>query len=427
MKQEQGFSTSVPLGGSSRRLGVLTVGLGAVATTFVAGVELIRRHGKHPVGSLSQLGALESATGERVRIADAVSLAPLDGLVFGAWDVLAGNAHERARQVNVLSREDIDSVAEPLSAIQPMPGVFLPEHMPTLEANRVKSAKSKRDLVDALREDIRAFRRSNALDDVVAVYCASTEFEVEPSPSHRSYEAFLQGLEKGDPSITASMMYACACIEERVGFANGAPNSAVAIPALRERARELGVPISGSDFKTGQTMMKTAIAPALQQRALGVNGWFSTNILGNRDGHVLDQPAAFRAKERSKAGVLESILEDRGEGLYADLFHKVRIEYYPPRGDAKEGWDNIDLFGWLGYPMQIKINFLCRDSILAAPIVLDLALFTDVAARAGWGGVQEWLGFYFKAPETEEGTRALHDLFAQRRKLDRSLARLALI
>jgi len=406
-------------------LAVLLPGLGAVATTAIAGVMLARRGLAEPIGSLTQMGTIRlgpRTEGRSPRIADFVPLAKMSDLVFGGWDIFRDDAYESALQADVLAREHLDLVEHELRSIRPMPAVFDPAYVRRLHGTHVKRAPTKADLVEQVREDIRRHMRQNDCQRAVAVWCASTEVYLEPTEVHRSVEAFERGLLKNDASIASSQIYAWACIKEGVPFANGAPNLTVDFPAAWELARKHEVPIAGKDFKTGQTLMKTVIAPALKARMLGVRGWFSTNILGNRDGEVLDDPGSFKSKEVSKLGALETIFRpDLHPALYRDLFHKVRIEYYPPRGDAKEGWDNIDLFGWLGYPMQMKIDFLCRDSILAAPIVLDLALFLDFAKRAGLYGIQEWLSFYFKCPMTAPGLDPEHDLFVQLKKLKNTL------
>ncbi|MFO0618878.1 MAG: inositol-3-phosphate synthase [Polyangiaceae bacterium] len=414
-----------PISPHQGKLALLLPGLGAVATTFIAGCLLARKGLATPVGSMTQLGTIRlgKRTDNRVpRIKDFISLAPLEDLVFGAWDIFPDTALESARNAGVLEERHLAPIAEELDAIRPMKGVFYPEYVKRLHGTHIKSEPSKAAMVKALREEIRSFIRSSGASRAVAVWCASTEVYIEPGPAHQSVKAFEKALEANDPSISASQIYAWAFLKERIPFANGAPNLTVDFPAAWELARENRVPIAGKDFKTGQTMMKTVIAPMLKSRSLGLSGWFSTNILGNRDGEVLDDPDSFRSKEVSKLGVLETILAPKlAPELYGDIHHKVRIEYYKPRGDAKEGWDNIDFFGWLGYPMQIKIDFLCRDSILAAPIVLDLALFLDFAARAGLKGTQEWLSFYWKSPMTAPGLYPEHDLFIQSKKLKNTL------
>ncbi|AKT44212.1 inositol-3-phosphate synthase [Chondromyces crocatus] len=409
----------------SGKLAVLLPGLGAVATTFIAGVLLARRGLGSPIGSLTQMGTLRlgGPNGERSSLVrDAVPLATMDDLVFGAWDIFPEDALDVARHAEVLESRHLDPIAEELREIQPMKGAFYARYVRRLNGTHVKEASSKAEMVEHLREDIRSFIRRHGAARAVAIWCGSTEVFLPPSAVHQSIEAFEAGLASDDPGISSSQLYAWACIKERVPFANGAPNLTVDFPAAWLLAKEMRVPLAGKDFKTGQTLLKTILAPGIKARSLGVHGWFSTNILGNRDGEVLDDPDNFKTKEASKLGVLEEILQPQQHPeLYGDLYHKVRIEYYPPRGDAKEGWDNLDIFGWLGYPMQIKVNFLCRDSILAAPIVLDLALLLDLAARAGLHGTQEWLGFYFKSPMPTPESRPEHDLFIQSMKLKNTL------
>jgi len=407
------------------RLGVLTPGLGAVATTFMAGVESVRRGLSLPVGSLTQMATIRlgKRTDNRAPlIKEFVPLAGLDDLVFGAWDPIPDDALTAARKAGVLEEKDIAPLADFLAAIKPMPAVFDNKYITRITGSNVKKGKTKRDLAEQLRQDIREFKARHKLDRLVMVWCASTEIYIKPGPQHATLEQFEKAMERNDDAIAPSMLYAYAAIMEGVPFANGAPNLAVDTPALMQLAHDRGVPISGKDFKTGQTWMKTVIAPGLKARMLGLLGWYSTNILGNRDGEVLDDPASFKTKEESKLSVLHSILQpEQYPALYKDFTHVVRINYYPPRGDNKEGWDNIDIVGWMGYPMQIKINFLCRDSILAAPIVLDLALFMDFAQRAGMKGVQEWLSFYFKSPMAAPGLHPEHDLFIQQTKLKNTL------
>jgi myo-inositol-1-phosphate synthase len=396
-----------------------------VATTFIAGCLLARRGLGKPIGSLTQLATVrlgKRTEGRTPRIQDLVPLAQLDQLEFGAWDIFPDDAFEAASHAKVLEASHLAPIADELRAIRPMPGVFYPEYVKRLSGTHVKAGKTKADMVEAVRDDIRRFVRDRGCARAVAVWCASTEVYVEPTDVHQSIAAFEQGLLRNDPAITNSMIYAWACLKERVPFANGAPNLAVDFPAALELAQQTGTPIAGKDFKTGQTLLKTVLAPAFKARMLGVEGWFSTNILGNRDGEVLDDPGSFKSKEVSKLGSLEYIFQPEVyPDLYGKLFHAVRINYYPPRGDAKEGWDNIDIFGWLGYPMQIKVDFLCRDSILAAPIVLDLALLMDLAARAGFRGIQEWLSFYWKSPMVAPGLYPEHDLFIQLMKLKNTL------
>jgi myo-inositol-1-phosphate synthase len=410
---------------ASGKLGVLLPGLGAVSTTMIAGVLLARKGLGEPVGSLTQLGTIrlgKRTDSQAPLIRDFLGLAKLDDLAFGAWDIFPDNAYESAVHADVLTAKHLDLVKGELEAIKPMPGVFYPEYVRRLNGTHVKKGATKAEMVAQLRDDIRTFKRDNGCDRAVAVWCGSTEVWVSANGCHHTVATFEKALEHNDPTISNSQLYAWACLNEDVPFANGAPNMAVDFPAAWELAKRKRIPIAGKDFKTGQTLMKTVVAPALKARMLGVRGWFSTNILGNRDGEVLDDPGSFKSKETTKLGVLDYILQpDTYRSLYGDLFHKVRIEYYPPRGDAKEGWDNIDLFGWLGYPMQMKIDFLCRDSILAAPIVLDLALLLDFAHRAGWSGVQEWLSFYFKCPMTAPELYPEHDLFIQLMKLKNTM------
>ena len=407
------------------KLGVLLPGLGAVATTFIAGVEATRRGVGRPIGSLTQMGTIRlgKRTDKRMPlIKDFVPLADLNDLVFGAWDPIPDDALKSAQTCGVLKESDLREVGDFLSTIKPMPAVFSTDYVKKLEGTNVKKGKNKLDLAEQLRADIRRFKEENGCDRLVMVWCASTEIFLSPGPVHQTLEAFEKGMENDDPGIAPSMIYAYASIMEGVPFANGAPNLTADIPALWELAGEKRVPIGGKDFKTGQTLMKTILAPGFKARMLGLSGWFSTNILGNRDGEVLDDPESFKTKEESKLGVLEHILQpDLYPELYGDMYHKVRINYYPPRGDNKEGWDNIDLIGWLGYPMQIKIDFLCRDSILAAPIVLDLALFFDLAQRTGMSGIQEWLSFYFKSPMAAPNLYPEHDIFIQLTKLKNTL------
>jgi myo-inositol-1-phosphate synthase len=395
------------------KLGILLPGMGAVATTFIAGVEAVRRGFARPIGSLTQMGTIRlgKRTDNRVpMISDFVPLADLEQIEFAGWDVFEDNCYEAAIKAGVLDKELLDQVKDRLEAIKPMPAVFDSRYVKKLNGPNIKKGANWWELAEQLKEDIRRFKKEKNLDRLVMVWCGSTEVYMEPKPVHQSIKAFEEGLKKNDPDISPSMVYAYAAISEKIPYANGAPNLTGDTPALMELARELRVPICGKDFKTGQTLMKTILAPGFKARMLGLNGWFSTNILGNRDGEVLDDPESFKTKEVSKLGVLESILQP-----------KIRINYYPPRGDNKEGWDNIDIFGWLGYPMQIKVDFLCRDSILAAPIVLDLALFLDFAGRAGMSGIQEWLSFYFKSPQAAPGLYPEHDLFIQLMKLKNNL------
>jgi myo-inositol-1-phosphate synthase len=407
------------------KLAVLLPGLGAVATTMIAGVSLIRRGQGNAVGSLTQLGTIRlgKRTEHRVpKISEFAPLAKLDQIEFGGWDLFPDDAYEAAKHAGVLKDKDLEAAKADLQAVKPMPAVFYPEYVRKLHGTHLKKGKSKADMVEQLRADIRGFIKDRGCSRAVAVWCGSTEVYTQPQAVHETIRSFEEGLQKSDPAITNSQMYAWALLKERVPFANGSPNLAVDFQAAWELARESRVAIAGKDFKTGQTLMKTIIAPGLKSRALGLRGWYSTNILGNRDGEVLEDPDSFRAKEVSKLGVLETILQpEANKELYGDLVHKVRIDYYPPRGDDKEGWDNIDLFGWLNYPMQMKINFLCKDSILAAPIVLDLALFLDLAQRADFHGTQEWLSFYFKSPMHAPDLYPEHDLFIQLKKLKNTL------
>ena len=407
------------------KLGVLLVGLGAVSTTFVAGVEAIKRDISKPIGSLTQMGTIRlgKRTDNRVPlIRDFVPLAGLDDLVFGAWDIFEDNAYDAAMNAGVLEKDLLNQVSEQLSSLQPMKAVFDPRYVKRLDGKNVKTGKNKMDLAEQLIAEISKFKTDNDCDRLVMVWAASSEIYLESSEIHNSIEAFEKALYDDAEDIAPSMVYAYAAIKAGVPFANGAPNLTVDVPALRELSEKEGVPICGKDFKTGQTLMKTILAPGLKSRMLGLKGWYSTNILGNRDGEVLDDPENFKTKEESKLSVLEHILQpDVYPDLYKGFSHVVRINYYPPRGDNKEGWDNIDIVGWLGYPMQIKIDFLCRDSILAAPLVLDLALFMDLAQRAGLKGIQEWLSFYFKAPQTAPGLYPEHDIFIQLKKLKNTL------
>ena len=417
--------TDVSVAPATGKLGVLLPGMGAVSTTFIAGVEAIKKGLSEPVGSLTQMGKLRLGKRSENRsafIRDFVPLAPLENICFGGWDIFEDSAYDAASKAKVLENELLSQIKPELSQVKPMPAVFDPNYITQISGEYVKKGKTKMDLADQLREDIRNFKKNNGCDRLVMVWCASTERYIEQSPCHMTTQAFEKGLRENDPMIAPSQIYAYAALKERVPYANGSPNRSVEIPALQELARELRVPISGSDFKTGQTFMKTLVAPGLKSRLLGLSGWYSTNILGNRDGEVLADPGSFKTKEVSKLSVLEQILEpETYPSLYGDVHHQVQINYYPPRGDNKEGWDNIDIFGWLGYPMQIKINFLCRDSILAAPIVLDLALFMDLAQRSSFYGIQEWLSFYFKSPLAAQGLKPEHDLQVQLLKLHNTL------
>ena len=408
------------------RLGIMVIGLGAVSSTLIAGVEHVRRGMGLPIGSVTQMATVrvgKRTDGASPLVKDLVPLAELDDLVFGAWDPIADNAYEAALKAGVLNQyEDIEPIADFLKGIEPMPAAFDSDYVKRISGANVKTGATKLDQVEEIREDIRRFKRQNRCSRVVMVYAASTEKFITETEVHQDIESFLGGLQENDELIAPSMMYAYAAMQEGVPFINGSPSLTVDIPVIERMAVEAGVPIGGKDFKTGQTLVKTVLGPMLKARMLGMEGWFSTNILGNRDGEVLDEPENFRTKEESKLGVLEYILQpELYPELYGDAYHKVRINYYPPRGDNKEGWDNIDIFGWLGRRMQIKVNFLCSDSILAAPLVLDLALFSDLAKRAGLGGIQEWLSFYFKSPHHARNLYPEHDLFIQQTKLKNTL------
>ncbi len=421
-------SKPIQLSEPKGKLGVLIPGMGAVATTFIAGVEAVRRHIARPIGSLTQMGTIRlgKRTDRRVpAIRDFVPLAELDDLAFGGWDLFKDNCYEAAQKAGVLEPSLLDQVKDFLRKIRPMPAVFEQKFVKNLQGDHIKQGKTKMDLAEQVMDDIRQFKKRTGVARLVMVWCGSTEVFLKPAAVHQSLAAFEKGLRSKSPDIAPSMIYAYAALKLGVPFANGAPNLTVDIPALQELALQKQVPICGKDFKTGQTLMKTILAPGLKARLLGLHGWFSTNILGNRDGEVLDDPESFRTKEESKLSVLEYILQpDLYPELYKGLYHKVRINYYPPRGDNKEGWDNLDIFGWLGYPMQIKIDFLCRDSILAAPIVLDLVLFMDLAQRCpemARKGIQEWLSFYFKSPMCAPKLYPEHDLFIQLMKLKNTL------
>jgi myo-inositol-1-phosphate synthase len=411
------------------RIGVLLPGLGAVATTFIAGVELARRGMGQPFGSLTQMGTIRLGrrTEKRVpRIKEFVPLASLDQLVFGAWDPIPDNAYQAAVKAGVLDRrEHLDPIRDYLEAIAPMPAAFDRYYVKRLDGPNVKHGANKREIAEALRADIRRFKEVHGCDRMVMVWCGSTEIFMEEDAAHQSLGALEAAMAANDVRVAPSMLYAWAALREGLPYANIAPNLTADIPALVQLANESRLPICGKDLKTGQTLIKTVIAPMLKARLLGLSGWYSTNILGNRDGEVLDDPESFKTKEESKLGVLEHILQpELYPELYGDVYHKVRINYYPPRRDNKEGWDNVDLFGWLGYPMQLKIDFLCRDSILAAPLVLDLVLFLDFARRAGLRGIQEWLSFYFKSPQHAPEVYPEHDLFIQQTKLKNTLRHL---
>jgi len=407
------------------KLGVLTVGMGAVATTFIAGVDLVRRKKAQPVGSLTQLGTIrlgKRTEGRTPLIHDFVPLEKLENLVFGSWDIFPDTAYEAAANAAVLGPGHLAEVKSMLSRIRPMKAAFDQTYVKRLTGTHVKKGRTKYDLALQLRDDIQKFQKKTRVARTVVIWCGSTEIFLKPHAVHATPEKFVAAMKENHPAIAPSMLYAWAAITSGVPFANGAPNLTVDIPALTELARQHNVPLCGKDFKTGQTLMKTILAPGFKARLIGMDGWFSTNILGNRDGEVLDDPESFKTKEESKLGVLEYILQPKlYPNLYGKIHHKVRINYYPPRGDNKEGWDNIDIFGWLGYPMQIKVDFLCRDSILAAPIVLDLVLFLDLAKRAGMRGIQEWLSFYFKSPMCAPELYPEHDLFIQLMKLKNTL------
>ena len=407
------------------KLGVLLVGMGAVSTTTIAGVIAIRRGLAKPIGSLTQMGTIrlgKRTEGRSPLIRDFVPLASLDDIVFGGWDIFNDNAYEAATHAGVLDKDLLEQIRPELEAITPMSAVFDQRYVKRLDGPNVKKGKNKKDLANQLVEDMRRFKQANNCDRLVMVWCGSTEVYLTESPVHASLEAFEKGLEASDDSIPSSMIYTYAALSEGIPYANAAPNLSADVPAMLELAQKNGSPVCGKDLKTGQTWMKTIVAPGVKARLLGMHGWYSTNILGNRDGEVLDDPESFKTKEESKKSVLDYILQPN---LYPDLYgkldHVVRINYYPPRGDNKEGWDNIDIFGWLGYPMQLKINFLCRDSILAAPIVLDSALFLDLAKRSGMSGIQEWLSFYYKSPMHAQGLYPEHDLFIQLMKLKNTL------
>jgi myo-inositol-1-phosphate synthase len=413
------------------KLGVMIPGMGAVATTFMAGVEAIRKGIAEPIGSLTQMGTIrlgKRTDGRSPKIKKFVPLAGLDDLVFTGWDIFEDDAYESAIHAGVLEKDLLNQIKPFLRSIKPRKAVFDRNYVKKLDGKHVKKGKNKRDLAEQLRHDIREFKKKSGADRLVMIWCGSTEIFLQPGEVHSSLEAFERGLEKNDPNIAPSMIYAYAALSEGVPFANGAPNLTVDIPVMHDLSRANHAPIAGKDFKTGQTLMKTILAPGFKARMLGVSGWFSTNILGNRDGEVLDDPGSFKTKEESKLSVLDRILQpELYPQLYKNIFHKVRINYYPPRGDNKEGWDNIDIFGWLGYPMQIKLDFLCRDSILAAPIVLDLVLFLDLAQRSHelrGLGIQEWLSFYLKSPMVAPGLYPEHDLFIQLMKLKNTLRHL---
>ncbi len=416
---------AVKIAPADGKLGVLIPGMGAITTTVIAGVEAIKRGMSAPIGSLTQMSTIR--LGKRTdntspKIKDFVPLSPLENLTFGTWDIYEENAYEAALTAGVLDKATLAELKEPLSAIKPMPAVFDQEYVRRIHGPNLKPKGSKMDQAEMVMDDIRNFKEKNGCDRLSMIWCGSTEVFHKPHAVHANLKDFECGLKQSHEEISPSQIYAYAALKLGVPYANGAPHLTVDTPALLELARENQVPVCGKDFKTGQTLIKTILAPGLKSRMLGMSGWFSTNILGNRDGEVLDDPGSFKSKEESKLSALEYILQpELYPELYKDLYHKVRINYYPPRGDAKEGWDNIDIFGWMGYPMQIKVDFLCRDSILAAPLVLDLVLFMDLAKRAGMRGIQEWLSFYFKAPMTAPGLYPEHDLFIQLMKLKNTL------
>ena len=418
---EKGIKIAAPTG----KVGVLLIGLGAVSTTFIAGVEAIKKGLGEAIGSLTQMGTIRlgKRTEKRVpKIADLIPLAGINDLVFGAWDIFEDDAYAAATNSGVLEASLLQEVKTELETIRPMKAVFDPQYVKRLHGTYLKEGKTKWDLAQQLVDEIQQFQKEKQLDRMVMIWCGSTEVFIDRKEVHQSVEKLEAGLKENDENIPSSMIYAYAALQLGIPFANGAPNLTVDIPAFSQLAEANQVPVCGKDFKTGQTLMKTILAPGLKARLLGLSGWFSTNILGNRDGEVLDDPGSFKTKEESKLSVLEHILQpDLYPQLYGDFYHKVRINYYPPRKDNKEGWDNIDIVGWLGYPMQIKVNFLCRDSILAAPLVLDLVLFLDLAKRAGMAGIQEWLSFYFKSPMTLPELYPEHDLTIQLMKLKNTL------
>jgi len=421
-------NTSVEISPAKGKLGILIAGMGAVATTFMAGVEAIRKGKSAPIGSLTQMATVrlgKRTEGRSPLIKEFVPLADLNDLVFGGWDIFPDSAYEAAAKAEVLKPQDLEPLKPFLDSIKPMPAVFDRNYVKLLDGPHVKKGKNKRELADQLREDIRRFKKENGCERLAMIWCGSTETFQKASEVHDSLEAFEKGLEASDPNISPSQMYAYAALMEGVPYANGAPNLTLDLPFMIELSRKNHAPIAGKDFKTGQTLMKTILAPGFKARMIGLNGWFSTNILGNRDGEVLEDPGSFKTKEESKLSVLDEILQPKlYPDLYGKIYHKVRINYYPPRGDNKEGWDNIDIFGWMGYPMQIKVDFLCRDSILAAPLALDIVLFLDLAARCSHLqglGIQEWMSFYFKSPMTAAGLYPEHDIFIQLMKLKNTL------
>ncbi len=416
---------------ASGKLGIMIPGMGAVATTFVAGVEAVRKGISSPIGSLTQMGTIrlgKRTEGRSPKIKDFVPLSQLNDLVFTGWDIFEDNMYAAAGKAGVLDRTLLEQVKPFLSSITPRKAVFDKNYVKKLDGPNVKKGKNKMDLAEQVRQDIHDFKQSSGAERLVMIWCGSTETFIEAGPAHQTLESFEKALVANDESIAPSMIYAYAALKEAVPFANGAPNLTVDIPVMHQLSKQNEAPICGKDYKTGQTLIKTILAPGFKARMIGLSGWFSTNILGNRDGEVLDDPGSFKTKEESKLSVLEHILQpDLYPDLYGNIYHKVRINYYPPRGDNKEGWDNIDIFGWLGYPMQIKVDFLCRDSILAAPIVLDVVLFLDLAKRSAalrGIGIQEWLSFYFKSPMTVPGLYPEHDLFIQSMKLKNTMRHL---
>jgi myo-inositol-1-phosphate synthase len=430
-KQDKSNTGTGEIAPAKGKLGVMIPGMGAVATTFVAGVEAVRKGISKPIGSLTQMGTIrlgKRTDGRSPKINEFVPLAGLNDLVFTGWDIFEDDMYAAAGKAGVLDRSLLEQVKPFLSSIKPRKAVFDKNYVKKLDGPNVKKGKNKMDLAEQLRDDIRDFRKSSGADRLVMAWCGSTETFIEAGPAHQSVAALEKAMQKNDESIAPSMIYAYAALKEGVPFSNGAPNLTVDVPAMHELSKQMNAPICGKDYKTGQTLIKTILAPGFKARMIGLNGWFSTNILGNRDGEVLEDPGSFKTKEESKLSVLEHILQpELYPDLYGNIFHKVRINYYPPRGDNKEGWDNIDIFGWLGYPMQIKVDFLCRDSILAAPIVLDLVLFLDLAKRSSalrGIGIQEWLSFYFKSPMTAPGLYPEHDLFIQSMKLKNTLRHL---
>jgi myo-inositol-1-phosphate synthase len=416
---------NVQIAPAEGKLGVLVPGMGAVTTTFIAGLEAIKRGLGKPIGSLTQLGTIrlgKRTEGRSPAIRDFVPLAKMEDIEVGCWDIFDDNAYEAAVKAGVLEMPLLEQLKEPLTAVKPMKAVFDQNFVKRIHGPNVMTNGSKMDYAERVMDDIKQFQKRTGVSRTTMIWCGSTEVFREAAPVHHSLKNFECGLKNNDPEISPSQIYAYAALKMGVPYANGAPHMTTDMPALLELARNNGLPVCGKDYKSGQTFMKTLVAPGLKSRLLGVSGWFSTNILGNRDGEVLDDPGSFRSKEVSKSSALEYILQNQlYPDLYKDIYHKVRIEYYPPRGDAKEGWDNIDIFGWLGYPMQIKINFLCRDSILAAPLVLDIVLLMDLAQRAGMRGVQEWLSFYFKAPMHAPEVYPEHDVFIQLMKLKNTL------